>query len=355
MPEAQAELLREHQKKDVNIQTALDRGVIKSISQAGSIEILTPHQLQMRSIPLELPGAIKLPGLIETEHYYYVYNLNLSPAENNVVKYSKSGERLNVFGRKGKGPEEFLSLDSIQERNHITYIFDNGFIKLLDSLDTEIDRRFLGFWAKDSFVHKETIDLRISSNEVFSFPVVSIDKNDYALNFSVDDARKDNFNYLSSNNTTFFSNDSLIIYAKTTDQLLHFIPKDNPSHITTYQIESEIIRENEHELERSMIRDKDKIVEFFNTLFLMEKLFLSDNHLWITFMDRSKENIQYYLGKIPFPPNGNDSSLSMMVYDLSVFNTTISFFSDHLYYSTYDDQEDSIDNFKIHQVPLSSL
>ncbi|NGP89770.1 hypothetical protein [Fodinibius halophilus] len=328
MPEQQEKLLSEHQQKSVNLSKSFESSDLITVRQNGNIKAFPFTLEKLDSTTFEHPESIGISKLIETENYFFLDNIVLSPNGYNTAKYDKKGTFLASFARKGRGPGEKTTRGVIVERNDTTYLFDNGYIKLFDETLTEIDRTFIGLWAYQAFIDGQGFDLNIASNEYFPYPVTRVDKKSYDIQMSLMDDRSDIFNVSVSNSKTFFSNDELIIYAKTTLNLIHVIEKKSKS-FAHYEIISEIIRENEDSIEKGAT--PDELVSFLENLFVIEKLHYKNQTLWILFRDGGGDNLKRYLGKVT-NLRSLDSSADIEIYDLKKigYKHNYSFFNNHI-------------------------
>lgn len=328
MSEQQKELLETHRNQSVDITKSLKQSEIISIQQNGKLKDFPFSVELIDSIIFKHPKNITVSKLIETENYFYINNLVQSPVHNNVAQFNKDGTFIKSFGRKGRGPGEKTGIGVLVERSDTTFLFDNGYLKKFNKELTEFDREFIGLWANKAYINNNNFDLNISANEYFPYPVTIINMDDYSIKLSLKDNRSDVFKTTTTNSNTFFSNENLIIYAKTTLNLIHVLKKEDKS-VTHYEIRSDIIRENKKSLREDA--SPDEFVDFLETLFVTEKLHFHDQILWILFRDGTDDNMKRYLAKVSnfFSQEGE---LTFDMYDLTKLknNYNLNFRENHL-------------------------
>ncbi len=350
MTEVQQELLSEHDEKSFDVVKDMAKKNVSLVEQTEKTLSIDTSSLRLSTKLLPLPVSIEVPKVIETENYFYVYNLILSPELENIAQYDKTGKLIKTFGRKGYGPGEITTINSISEKNHITYVFDNGQIKRFNESLEEIDRKFLKLWVNDVKFNTYNYDARVSDNKIFPYPISNIDSKADTINFSIKDIRPGALNFISSNETSFYSNDSLLIYAKTTLEYLHIIDKSDLTNTKHYKIKSPIIRKNEQVLDKKNI-NQEKFYSFMNSLFLIDKMHFFENNIWITFVDRNSNKNKYYLGKFELKAN-QSRILTLKVFDISESFKTVQFFEDHLFYTKINMKKKEV---MLHMVKLKQL
>jgi len=345
MSETQYNALTERQHKSVNIQQELEDINYKTIKQRGEIVPITNLISDIDPINLSLPPELKIPKLVETENYFFVYNVILSPSESNIAKYDKQGKFLNLFARKGRGPNEITKIDALNEKDNLLYVSNNGSIKIFNKEDEETDIKFLNIWAYDIHINKNDYDIRSPANRVFTFPVLTLDLKTDSVKFTISDPRKDVFNFKSSNNTTFYSNDTLIIYAKTPSNKIHFFSKKRKKFFEHYKIDSEIIRRNTETLTKNPTQNE--FFKFYNALFLIDKIYLNNEILWITFIDHKDKETHYYIGKVSLKNGTANNILPLKLYETSNLFKNVHFWGNHLYFYKRTKNDTEINIYKI--------
>tara|TARA_R110000868_G_scaffold159514_1_gene388376 strand:- start:13 stop:1152 length:1140 start_codon:yes stop_codon:yes gene_type:complete len=351
MPDSQKNLLKEQFEKSFDLDKSIAEDHIKKAIQKEKILGLDFLDSDFRSTTFKLPASIETPRLVETENYFYIYNIILSKTGKNIVRYDKSGTNQITFGKKGRGPGEFTAINSISEHEGKTYVFDNGSLKKLDQNLEEIERKFLRLWTNNVIMNKKSYDLKLSNNKVFPFPIANVDYETDSINFSIKDSRPGAFNFTSPNGTTFFSNDSIIVYTKTTSNIIHIISKNLPLSVTHIQLESEIIRKNESILNKKTA-NKEKFFNFMNSLFLIEKLHINKGTLWISFVDRKDSEAKNYLGKINLKDIDKFEELEVKIYTAPKFLNSFNFYGDHLFFNSVNM---NISEYKLFQVQLDKI
>jgi len=349
MPEQQKGLLLKHQQKSVDLAKHLNNSEVIPIRQAGNIKKFPFEALKKDSIKLKHPDHITVSQVIETENYFFLNNIVQSTQYSNIAKFSKDGKFIKSIGRKGKGPGEITSIGVLTERRDTTFLFDNGYIKKFNKNLEELGREFVGLWVYKAFMWNQKFALKIAANEYFPYPVTIVDKDGYEIQLSIKDNRPDVFNTTSNDNNTFFANKDFMIYAKTTQSLIHVL-KIKDKNFSHYKVISEIIRENEKTLREGATGNE--FAEFFKNLFMVAKLHYCNGNLWILFRDKIGENAKKYLAKVAdFPSQSRE--LSLKVFDVSTLtNSNINFYKDHLNLSKSNDDNDET---TIYQMNLEHL
>lgn len=333
MSDSQEEFLEVQQSKSLDINQNLEQSTLYLLEQNDKIKILKSLPETSNSLEFDLPESIETPYIVETENFFYIYNVILSTNLTNIAQYNKEGKLLNTFGRKGQGPLEFTSINALSEKDYMTYILDNGYLKKINENLEEVERKFLKLWANDIKINDSSYDLRLSNNKVFPFPISNVDYRTDSINFSIEDKRPGALNFTSSNETTFDSNENLIVYAKTTLDMVHIIPKKNPSKATHLQIKSNIVRKNTSKLDKKRV-NTEQFYKFMNSLFLINKLHLFDNILWISFLDRDESGTKHFLGKVNLNNLKTADGLNLEIIDTSQLFTNVHFYNDYLFIPT---------------------
>jgi len=343
----QKDMYHERLEKSVDIEKSLDNNDIKTLTQAGATKVIDPSEVPLDTVDLTLPAPITIPMLAETENYWYAYNARLSPSDSNIAKYDKKGNLKNLFARKGKGPNEVIKIGAIAEKEFKTYVANDANIKVFDREDQMINQLNHFVWPKEISLTTNTYDIRTFANEVFSFPIYLYNLETDTLMATIQDKRKDIFNFQSSDNTTYFSNDSTMIYAKTPSAQIHFFSKEKLTFFEHYEIEADFIRENDVKPLTEQ-PNKNSFYSFYNELFLLDKIHLYQDNLFVTFVDNKKDT--HYLIVADLSGANSQGNRSFKAYDLSNVFKFVSFYKDHMY---KNDPEPGEKEMPVYTIPLS--
>ena len=343
----QKDMYHERLDKSIDIEKSLANLERKTLKQEGPVEKIDLGDVPIDTVNVTLPEEITIPKMVETENYWYVYNARLSPSDSNIAKYDKQGNLKKLFAGKGKGPNEVISISAIAEKDYKTYVANDANIKVFNRNDQMINQLNLFVWPKDISLTTDTYDIRTFANEVFSFPLYIYDINTDTLAATIKDRREDIYNFQSSDNTTYFSNDSTIIYAKTPSAQLHFFSKEKMEFSAHYQINADFIRKNDVKplADRP---SKSRFYSFFNELFLLDRIHLYENRLFVTFVDNKKDT--HYLIVADLSDAKGQDEILFKAYELTDVFKIVHFYNDHMY---KNDPEPGEREMPVYTLPLS--
>jgi hypothetical protein len=284
MSASQKAALEERNFKSISLVESLKESEIKRLTLNSEFE-----NIQFIKI-LEIDHEADFPILQSSKNFYFFNEIRILSDKENIHIYNKKGKFIKKFGEKGRGPNELQQVYSIAEKDSVIYLSDNGNLKTFNLSGKEISRKFIGIWANKINILKNSIDFKSSHNNIFAFPVLNYSKEKLELNFAIKDIREDGYGFKSTNSTTFFSNDSIIIYAHTNKRLLHIFDKTQKRFIEHYELEADFIRKNTKKLKKNA--KIKEFTQFISTVFSLKKIHWYKNNIYILFQDNLSENKQ---------------------------------------------------------------
>lgn len=332
MSQSQNKALDERELASIDIEQRTSK--IIDVVQTGNIKKFNDHNMSalIDSLAIQLPDGFGGLNLIESVNYYIFNNVLLQQNEN-IIKYTKKGIFISSFGMKGRGPNEVTKIESIGSDGGKVFVSDNGDTKIFNENDSLIKTHNLKTWAYGMQINSNDYDLKSAANKVFPFPIYNYSIETGNLNFCIKDIRQDVFNYKSPNAFEFTSNDTILFYTKSAENVIYLFNKQRKQFLCDFVLKSEIIRTNSYSLPENASRtDFTRLLE---NIFLIKQIYYDGINVWILFKDRREGKTSLYLGAFELETEKGEIELS--VFDVSFIAQksilhSAKFFSNKLYW-----------------------